>query len=248
MDFTSPLVKDFQLAVNDRFNVMIPIDQIIINETRKEFEGDFTIVLFPFVKLFGKPIEEIGQILGQKLVDDQHFVQGFNVVKGFLNITLSDSFWLDVMDELTENPVIEKSKLKKGKVLVEFASPNTNKPLHLGHIRNILLGWSMSKIYEANGYDVIKTQVINDRGIAICKSMYAWKSWGNGATPESLQVKEIILWVIFTYYLKRNFKKNTNYGNNPMMHKSFFLKMVNSKIKKNFSKAIKTNTSMKKVK
>lgn len=189
MDFTSPIVKDFQLAVNDRFHVMIPIDQIIINETRKEFEGDFTIVLFPFVKLFGKPIEEIGQILGQKLVDDQHFVHGFNVVKGFLNITLSDSFWLEVMDVLTENPVIGKSKLKKGKVLVEFASPNTNKPLHLGHIRNILLGWSMSKIYEANGYDVIKTQVINDRGIAICKSMYAWKSWGNGATPESLQVK-----------------------------------------------------------
>ncbi|MEZ4910758.1 MAG: arginine--tRNA ligase [Saprospiraceae bacterium] len=189
MDFLLPLKLDFQHIAKSHFGVDLSIDEITLNETRKEFDGDYTIVLFPFLKKFGMPLESLGDEIGRHFIALQGNVTAFNVVKGFLNLTLSDLFWKTVSDNLYGVDPLISFQHKPEKVLVEFASPNTNKPLHLGHIRNILLGWSISKIYAANGYDVIKTQIINDRGIAICKSMYAWQKWGEGTTPESTGIK-----------------------------------------------------------
>lgn len=189
MDFLLPLKLDFQHIAKSHYGVDLSLDEMTINETRKEFEGDYTIVLFPFLKKFGLPLETLGNDIGQHFIALQGNVTAYNVVKGFLNLSLSDQFWIAVGNDLYDANPLGSVAHKSEKVLVEFASPNTNKPLHLGHIRNILLGWSISKIYAANGYDVIKTQIINDRGIAICKSMYAWEKWGDNTTPESTGIK-----------------------------------------------------------
>lgn len=165
------------------------IDQIAISKTRKEFEGDYTVVTFPFTRVAGKKPEEVGAELGQYLQREFQYVTGFNVVKGFLNLVISDAFWLDFLVNDAIAPDYGQHPANGRKVMVEFSSPNTNKPLHLGHIRNILLGWSTSRILEAAGYEVVRVQIVNDRGIAICKSMLGWQRFANGNTPESTGIK-----------------------------------------------------------
>ena len=162
---------------------------VSINGTRREFEGDYTVVAFPFARLAGKKPDAIAEELGQFLVQEVPQIAKYNVVKGFLNLSLSDAFWRGFLAGIYQDEGYGKLPSRGQKVLVEFSSPNTNKPLHLGHIRNILLGWATSKIMAAAGYEVIKVQVINDRGIAICKSMLAWQEYADGATPESTGLK-----------------------------------------------------------
>lgn len=161
---------------------------LAFQQTRPEFEGDVTINVFPFLKLSGKGPEPTAQAIGEELVANVPVVERFNVVKGFLNIVIADSYWLGFLNEAVEKDLIAFASTGK-KVMVEYASPNTNKPLHLGHLRNIFLGYSVSRILQAAGNEVVKVQVINDRGIHICKSMLAWQKFGNGETPQSSGLK-----------------------------------------------------------
>lgn len=189
MEFYSILKNDLNSAIRETLlKEHVSLD-IQLNETKKEFEGHTTFVVFPLVKQVGKAPEVIGETIGKWLMENSTVVASYNVVKGFLNISLKDSFWIEAFAKIQEETYFSQRKSTGEKVLVEYSSPNTNKPLHLGHIRNILLGWSVSKILQFEGNEVITTQVINDRGIAICKSMLAWKKWGNGATPASSGIK-----------------------------------------------------------
>ena len=155
-----------------------------INQTKPEFEGDYTVVLFALTKLLKQKPEEIGKTLGDYLVQQhQYLFTQYNVIKGFLNLTIKDAYWLTVLNDY-QNIQYGFKSANGQKVMVEYSSPNTNKPLHLGHLRNIFLGWSVAEILKANGYDVVKTCVVNDRGIHICKSMLAWQKFANGATPQ----------------------------------------------------------------
>lgn len=178
-------------AVKELYGIDADAGSVQIQTTKKEFEGNLTIVTFPWVKAARKSPEAVGQEIGAWLVDNEPAVDRFNVIKGFLNIVVEPSFWSSVLEHIraTENygftPVTEKSPL----VMVEYSSPNTNKPLHLGHVRNNLLGYSLAEILKACGNRVIKTNIVNDRGIHICKSMLAWQKWGDGATPESRHQK-----------------------------------------------------------
>ncbi len=173
-------------AVKALYGAEVAAESIVPSTTKKEFEGNLTIVVFPFLKASHKRPEDTAQEIGEYLVVNCEAVEKFNVIKGFLNITIKPSFWTSVLQsvEATENfgfkPVTDDSRL----VMIEYSSPNTNKPLHLGHVRNNLLGFSLAKIMEANGNKVVKTNIVNDRGIHICKSMLAWLKWGNGITPE----------------------------------------------------------------
>ena len=161
--------------------------QLEVQENKTEFEGDFTIVTFPLVKQLKKNPESIGVELGEGLTTQTELLESFNVVKGFLNVKVKNQFFVDQFKTVAEQfSNIEK---KNATVMVEYSSPNTNKPLHLGHIRNNLLGFSVAQILKEAGYDVIKSQIINDRGIHICKSMLAWEKFGKGETPETDQVK-----------------------------------------------------------
>ena len=160
-----------------------------LQATRKEFEGNFTVVTFPYTKVAKAKPEAIAEQLGEYLTQRVAEIADFNVIKGFLNLRVADAYWANFLVDIHANPDYSRSAAKDERVLVEFSSPNTNKPLHLGHIRNILLGWSSSQLLEAAGYDVVKVQIINDRGIAICKSMLAWQLLGEGATPESTGIK-----------------------------------------------------------
>ena len=158
-----------------------------LQKTRSEFEGNLTLVVFPFVKAARKSPEQTGQEIGEYLVQNCDAISKFNVVKGFLNLSIADSAWLTLLADIDADEhyghrhVDENSPL----VMIEYSSPNTNKPLHLGHVRNNLLGWSLAQIMQANGNKVVKTNIVNDRGIHICKSMLAWQKWGNGETPET---------------------------------------------------------------
>ncbi len=176
-------------AFLDLYQKELPQDQVQVQATRKEFEGDYTVVVFPLVKLAGKKPDEVAQELGQYLVERVEELSAFNVIKGFLNLSVSNGFWAGFLRDIAEDERYGQLSPNGRMVMVEFCSPNTNKPLHLGHVRNILLGWSMSKIFEALGNEVIRVQVVNDRGIAICKSMLAWEQFGNGATPASTGIK-----------------------------------------------------------
>ena len=173
-------------AVKALYGAEVAAESIVPSHTKKEVEGNLTIVVFPFLKASHKRPEDTAQEIGEYLVANCEAVEKFNVIKGFLNITIKPSFWTSVLQsvEATENfgfkPVTDDSRL----VMIEYSSPNTNKPLHLGHVRNNLLGFSLAKIMEANGNKVVKTNIVNDRGIHICKSMLAWLKWGNGITPE----------------------------------------------------------------
>ena len=171
-------------------NYDIKVEKIEIQNTKKDFDGDITIVLFPFFKLINKDqVSVIGKLLGEHLIKDSIYLIDFNIVGGFLNLTVSDAYYLDFIDIIKDDLSFGKVENTNDTYIVEFSSPNTNKPLHLGHIRNNLLGYSISKILEANGKKVQKVQIINDRGIHICKSMVAWKQFAEGATPESKNTK-----------------------------------------------------------
>jgi arginine--tRNA ligase len=178
-------------AVNELYGIEVEPSKVQVEVTRKEFEGNLTVVVFPWVKAARKAPEAVGAEIGQWLVDNEPAVDRFNCIKGFLNIVIEPSFWSSVLEHIasTEDygrqPVTEESPL----VMVEYSSPNTNKPLHLGHVRNNLLGYSLSEILKACGNRVVKTNIVNDRGIHICKSMLAWQKWGNGMTPESSGMK-----------------------------------------------------------
>ncbi len=166
------------------------VDQdITVKQTPKNFVGQYTIVVFPFTRFSKKSPPQTAEELGEKLKLDNPLVKDFSVEKGFLNLDMEDAFWIAQLQAFAKNPEFWRKPKKNETFIVEFSSPNTNKPLHLGHIRNILLGWSMSQILEIEGYDVFKTQVVNDRGIAICKSMLAWNQFADGKTPESEGIK-----------------------------------------------------------
>lgn len=197
------LAKGVQAAVNALYGAEVEINQVQVQKTKKEFEGHLTVVIFPFVKMARKSPEQVGQELGAYL-QEQHpeYVAGYNVIKGFLNIVIAESYWNTRLNQITQTDnfghrlATDDSPL----MMVEYSSPNTNKPLHLGHIRNNLLGYSISEIQKANGWKVVKTNIVNDRGIHICKSMLAWKLFGNNETPASSAKKGDHL--VGDYYVK----------------------------------------------
>ncbi len=162
-----------------------PVQQVNFQKTRPEFEGDMTIVVFPFGKLAGRNPEQLANEMGAEMIKESDMIAKFTVVKGFLNLLISDKFWMDFFKANHENRSFGRKPVSGKNVVIEYSSPNTNKPLHLGHIRNNLLGWSVSEIMKANGKNVVRVNLVNDRGIHICKSMLAWQKWGNGCTPES---------------------------------------------------------------
>ncbi len=186
MNFLIPLALR---AVEDLYQVSIAEKDLNFQETRKEFDGQVTLVTFPFTRLSKKSPEQTGTEIGEYLLQHSENIAAFNVVKGFLNLSLADSYWLDVFHSTIARPGYGDFAPRGERVMVEYSSPNTNKPLHLGHIRNNLLGFSVSVILRAYGYDVVRVNLVNDRGIHICKSMLAWQKWGQGETPESSGMK-----------------------------------------------------------
>ena len=176
-----------QAAVKALYGQEVPEKMVQLQKTRSEFEGNLTLVVFPFVKMAHKSPEQTAQELGEYLVTNCETVSKFNAVKGFLNLSISDEAWLNLLADIDENDHYGEKVAKEDAplVMIEYSSPNTNKPLHLGHVRNNLLGWSLAQIMQANGNKVVKTNIVNDRGIHICKSMLAWLKWGNGETPET---------------------------------------------------------------
>ena len=187
MKIESIITQGVSDAVKALYALDFPADKIQPQQTKKEFEGNLTIMAFPFLKASRKSPEATATEIGAWLVENVPAVEKFNVVKGFLNISVNPTFWLTTLHGIAEDPEfgIRHADENSDLVMVEYSSPNTNKPLHLGHVRNNLLGYSLSLILEANGHKVVKTNIVNDRGIHICKSMLAWKKWGDGATPES---------------------------------------------------------------
>jgi len=174
-----------------------------VSQTKPEFEGDYTVVLFSLVKRLKKSPDEIGKLLGQHLTEKHpELYTAYSLIKGFMNLTVAESFWVDMLEKHYSDPCFGKGELRNQKVMVEYSSPNTNKPLHLGHLRNNFLGWSIAEILKANGYEVIKSCIVNDRGIHICKSMIAWQRYANGATPESTGMKGDHF--VGDYYVKFN--------------------------------------------
>jgi len=188
------LVPGIKLAIQtvlaEKYNHQVDINDILVNETKPEFSGDYTVVLFSFSKILKTSPDKLGYELGEALLNsNSNWVASYNVIKGFLNLVLADFILKDFLDSQYNVPSFGKQPSNGKRVMVEYSSPNTNKPLHLGHLRNNFLGWSVAALYEACGYDVIKTCIANDRGIHICKSMVAWILFGGGSTPESTGIK-----------------------------------------------------------
>lgn len=189
------ITNNIQSTVSEKLKTLYNIDiepgDVVLQKTKKEFEGDFTIVVFPFVKQARKSPEAVANELGAAVCDAMPDLAGFNVIKGFLNFSVSDNYWKTFADSIATNGGygLKTVNPADAPVVIEFSSPNTNKPLHLGHIRNNLLGWSVSQLLTANGRNVKKVNLVNDRGIHICKSMLAWMRFGNGETPESTGIK-----------------------------------------------------------
>ena len=173
-------------GIKELYGADVAEAQVQLQKTKKEFKGHLTLVVFPFLRISKKSPEQTAQELGEYLVKNEPAVAEFNVIKGFLNLTVASGCWIDLLNEINAAPEYGFTKATENSplVMIEYSSPNTNKPLHLGHVRNNLLGYSLSKIMEANGNKVVKTNIVNDRGIHICKSMLAWQKWGNGITPE----------------------------------------------------------------
>lgn len=189
-------------CINTLYNVSITPEQVLVNATKPEFEGDYTIVLFAFVKQLGKSPDALGQALGSAIKAAMpEIVIDFNIVKGFLNLSISNSYWLEFVKSLNADNLLPSIANPK-KIMVEYSSPNTNKPLHLGHLRNNFLGWSIAEILKLQGNDVVKTCIVNDRGIHICKSMIAWQLFANGATPADTKQKGDHF--VGDYYVKYN--------------------------------------------
>lgn len=174
-------------AIQTLYGVAIAPEQAVLQKTKKEFEGHLTLVVFPFLRISKKSPEQTAQEIGEYLLEHEPSVASFNVIKGFLNLTVAGSNWIEMLNAMhaQETYGITHPAEEAPLVMIEYSSPNTNKPLHLGHVRNNLLGYSLSEILKANGNRVIKTNIVNDRGIHICKSMLAWQKWGEGVTPES---------------------------------------------------------------
>lgn len=187
MSLQEILTAKVQHAVQSLFG--IDIEKVEFQATRRDFEGDITVVIFPLLKVIKGNPAEIGNAIGEYLTENSQEVARFNVVSGFLNIVIADNYYLNYFNQINTDEKFGFQKQGESAVMVEFASPNTNKPLHLGHVRNVLLGYSVAQILEASGKKVYKTQVINDRGIHICKSMLAWQKFGNGETPASTGLK-----------------------------------------------------------
>ena len=187
MSIDSIIAKSVAQAVKELYGIDTPADKITPQATRKEFEGNLTVVVFPWVKAARKSPEAVGQEIGAWLEANEPAVEKYNVVKGFLNITVAPKFWNSVLKHIADtlDYGIKQAGADSPLVMVEYSSPNTNKPLHLGHIRNNLLGFSLAEILKACGNRVVKTNIVNDRGIHICKSMLAWQKWGEGSTPET---------------------------------------------------------------
>ena len=194
------ILKDINNAFQNCFNAQPEQSQLTLQPTRKEFEGTYTLVTFPFGRITKKKPEETGQILGEYLVNNSGLIEGFNVVKGFLNLVISEKAWLDVLNYALNTEKYGFYDPRNEEMVVEYSSPNTNKPLHLGHLRNNFLGYSISRIMEAYGFSVDKVNLVNDRGIHICKSMLAYQKFGNGETPESSGIKGDHL--VGQYYVK----------------------------------------------
>ena len=210
MNFISTIQNEVAAAVKALYGLEVAATDVICSPTRKEFEGDYTVTVFSFAKFARKAPPQIGQELGDYLTQNVASIAQFNVIQGFLNLVVDDAFWTDFVAQNALNQHFGLLPKKDVRVMVEYSSPNTNKPLHLGHIRNILLGWSCSKILEAAGYDVVRTKVVNDRGIAICKSMLAWQLFGNEKTPNTEGVKGDHFvgdyYVMFESEFKREYK------------------------------------------
>lgn len=187
MKIENQIASSVIASVKELYGQEVPMSMVQLQKTKSNFEGNLTLVVFPFLKISKQKPEDTAQAIGELLVRDCSAVASFNVVKGFLNLNIAKEAWVDLLNDIHadekfgEKPVTEDSPL----VMIEYSSPNTNKPLHLGHVRNNLLGWSLAQIMEANGNKVVKTNIVNDRGIHICKSMLAWQKWGNGEIPES---------------------------------------------------------------
>lgn len=183
------LSRDISSAFQTLFEIDLAAEEVSLQPTRKEFEGTHTLVVFPFLKQTRQKPEGLGEMLGSHLLENSEIVKAYNVVKGFLNIEVTDVTWVNVLKSISEQSDFGKHSANGQKVMVEFSSPNTNKPLHLGHLRNNFLGDSVSKILAASGYEVMKVNLVNDRGIHICKSMLAYQKFGNEETPESAGLK-----------------------------------------------------------
>lgn len=208
------LRSEIQKAVTAVFNQSA--DNLQLQPTNAEFEGTHTLVCFPLTKLSRKGPEETARMVGEYLVEHSAVISKYNVVKGFLNLSLHDSIWVEALHAISADPNYGQIPYNGLEIMIEYSSPNTNKPLHLGHLRNNFLGYSVSEIYKANGYNVHKVQIINDRGIHICKSMAAWKLFGNGETPESSGIKGDHLvgkyYVIFDKTYKAQISELTSQG------------------------------------
>ena len=196
-------------AVSELYGQNIPENMVQLQKTKATFEGNLTLVVFPFLKISHKRPEETAEEIGRALVEKSKCIASFNVVKGFLNLVIAREAWVALLNDINANPHYGELKATAGSplVMIEYSSPNTNKPLHLGHVRNNLLGWSLAKIMEANGNRVIKTNIVNDRGIHIMKSMLAWMKWGNGCTPESTGKKGDHLIGDFYVLFDKHYKK-----------------------------------------
>lgn len=187
MNLDLALRTEIQKAVSALFNQSV--EQVQLQPTNIEFEGSHTLVCFPITKISRKGPEETARMIGDYLIAYSEIVNRFNVVKGFLNLVISDLVWVQVFEFIYSNPSFGIAPPSGREIMVEYSSPNTNKPLHLGHLRNNFLGYSVAEIYKALGYNVHRVQIINDRGIHICKSMAAWKLFGHGETPQNCGMK-----------------------------------------------------------
>ena len=187
MNIETLISQSAKEAVKALYGQDVPEKMVQLQKTRSEFEGNLTLVVFPFVKMARKSPEQTAQEIGQYLVEHCSAIEKYNVVKGFLNLSVGEGAWLQLLEAIDQDDHFGTKVAgdEAPLVMIEYSSPNTNKPLHLGHVRNNLLGWSLAQIMEANGNRVVKTNIVNDRGIHICKSMLAWLRWGNGETPES---------------------------------------------------------------
>ncbi len=215
MDIKNILAEEITAAVKSVFDHKLDPKHALISPTKKEFEGAYTFVVFPLVKVLRNSPENIANQLGEYLVENSEHITAFNVIKGFLNLSLDNKLWNAILKSILENKDFGQHPSNDKTIVVEYSSPNTNKPLHLGHLRNIFLGWSISKIAKAAGYKVVKTKVVNDRGIAICKSMLSWQKFAEGVTPESSKTKGDHF--VGDYYVKfeQAFREEyTNWQNN----------------------------------
>lgn len=216
MNIQESIIKGIQLAFQNIYNHDMPLDQITLAPTRKEFQGTYTFVVFPFLKITQANPEATANQIGEYLKGNVPSITGFNVVKGFLNLELNELVWVDLFQQIYSNLNFGQLPANGQKVMVEYSSPNTNKPLHLGHLRNNFLGFSVAEILKATGYEVIKANLVNDRGIHICKSMVAYQHFGNGETPESSGLKGDHLagkyYVIFDQEYKKQIKELVGQG------------------------------------